>query len=328
MGALIAGVDEAGFGPLLGPLTVGFAVLWVEDGSADDPELAASPWKRLAKACTKDVAKAARHLVVADSKKVFARTDRGARRLEDTALAFLAQCTPAMPCGADLVPGRFCRADGIERHPWYGGLRDPLPRHGERGALELAAERLRRTLEEAHVRVLDAGVHALFEQDYNGACDQHGNKSLALWHAALPLVQRVWDLVAGNEGLMVLDRQGGRARYGALLAQGLPGASVRMLFERGEESAYELRGRGDTRRLIVRFQERGEEASFPTALASCLAKYTRELCMDALNGFFARHQAGLAPTAGYTTDGRRWLVEAAPAIASAGLEPSALVRTR
>lgn len=327
MGFLLAGVDEAGFGPLLGPLTVGFAAF---DLAADPGETpAALPWQLLSSAVAGAPAPGERRLLVADSKVVFARTARGAKRLEETALAFLAQMGAWPVCPTRLMPGPFTEAgDWHGRHPWYADLHRALPRHGDSGALELTAERLRRALVASGLTLLDAGVHALGERDYNRLCDAEGNKSLVLWHAALEPLRRIWDLAAGREGLVVLDRQGGRARYGALLARGLPDASVRLIAERSDLSEYEVVGRGGDRRLLVRFQERGETASFATALASCLAKYARELAMDAFNAHFTAHQPGLAPTAGYTQDGRRWLDEAAAALTRAGLERADLMRLR
>ncbi|MBI1381596.1 MAG: hypothetical protein GC161_10980 [Planctomycetaceae bacterium] len=327
MGFLLAGVDEAGFGPLLGPLTIGFAAFDLARKPGEAP--AALPWQLLETAVAGAPAPGERRLLVADSKVVFARTPRGAKRLEQTALAFLGQLGTWPVCPTRLMPGPFTdAADWHARHPWYADVRRALPRHGDGGALELAAERVRRALAAGGLTLLDAGVHALGERDYNLLCDTEGNKSLVLWHAALEPLRRLWDLAAGREGLVVLDRQGGRARYGALLARGLPDASVRLVTERSDLSEYELVGRGGDRRLVVRFQERGETASFSTALASCLAKYARELAMDAFNAHFAAHQPGLAPTAGYTQDGRRWLDEAADALTRAGLQPADLVRLR
>lgn len=327
MGFLLAGVDEAGFGPLLGPLTVGFAAFDLAGEPGAEP--AALPWQLLSSTVASAASPGERRLLVADSKVVFARTERGAKRLEQTALAFLAQLGTWPVCPTRLMPGPFTDAGAWHgRHPWYADLHRPLPRHGDKGALELGAERLRRALAASGLTLLEAGVHALGERDYNRLCDAEGNKSLVLWQAALEPLRRLWDLGEGREGLVVLDRQGGRARYGALLARGLPDASVRLVEERSDLSEYELVGRGQDRRLLVRFQERGETASFSTALASCLAKYARELAMDAFNAHFTAHQPGLAPTAGYTQDGRRWLDEAADALTRAGLERADLVRLR
>jgi hypothetical protein len=56
------------------------------------------------------------------------------------------------------------------------------------------------------------------------------------------------------------------------------------------------------------------------------AKYLRELRMARLNAFFAERLPGLAPTAGYVQDGRRFLAEIEPLLASAGVQRDALVR--
>lgn len=80
--------------------------------------------------------------------------------------------------------------------------------------------------------------------------------------------------------------------------------------------------------MRVTFAEKADALSFAVALASCCAKYARELCMAGFNAHFAHLQPDLQPTAGYVTDARRWLVEAAPALGRAGLSTEALVRTR
>lgn len=80
--------------------------------------------------------------------------------------------------------------------------------------------------------------------------------------------------------------------------------------------------------MRVVFAERCEERSFSVALASCLAKYGRELGMMAFNRYFGGLQPGLKPTAGYTTDGRRWLKEAKPALSLAGVPQGVLIRDR
>ena len=93
-------------------------------------------------------------------------------------------------------------------------------------------------------------------------------------------------------------------------------------------SQYVLEDPKGSRRMLVTFAERGEERAFSVALASCIAKYTREICMEAFNGFFSDLQPDLHPTAGYTQDGRRWVEEAAPALAQADLQDRTLIRER
>ena len=120
-------------------------------------------------------------------------------------------------------------------------------------------------------------------------------------------------------------------RYGPLLRETFPEARIAVLREDRPRSDYLLVARasdGAPLRMRVAFAERAERASLPVALASCLAKYTRELCMTAFNAYFGALQPGLRPTAGYFTDGRRWLADARAALESAGVEGRDLVRDR
>ena len=64
--AVVAGIDEAGFGPKLGPLVVSAVTLRVPDERKDD-----CIWKILRSSCSRKVRKNARRLVVADSKQLY-----------------------------------------------------------------------------------------------------------------------------------------------------------------------------------------------------------------------------------------------------------------
>ena len=65
-----------------------------------------------------------------------------------------------------------------------------------------------------------------------------------------------------------------------------------------------------------------------TALASMLCKYIRELLMEMLNRYWSRRVEDLLPTAGYYTDGKRFLRDIAPAAKGLGVDPRILVRCR
>ena len=80
--------------------------------------------------------------------------------------------------------------------------------------------------------------------------------------------------------------------------------------------------------MRVRFVQKGDALSLPTALGSCLAKYARELVMDAFNEHFAGLCPDVRPTAGYVTDARRWLAEVEEARPEALPDRECLVRTR
>jgi hypothetical protein len=99
---------------------------------------------------------------------------------------------------------------------------------------------------------------------------------------------------------------------------------VRTAREGRRSSAYEVGGAG----LLVRFEE-GADASSPLAgLASMAAKYLREIWMEGLNAWVLREAPGVRPTAGYWTDGVRFLGETGPARARLGVDDRTFVRER
>jgi len=349
-----AGLDEAGYGPLLGPLTYGFSAFRCARGVGPD-------WTRLAGATTREKAAAAQFLFVADSKEVFDRTPRGMARLEATALTFLgARVCGAAPertsahgtsahgtssqgstalatavltapaCGRALVtcspPGLAPDDAELARHPWYAALPAHLPAHIGADVCAAHGARLGAALGAAGLEVVDAGVRVVPVGALNRAFAAHGNKGAAHFALGGALVSSLFERF-GAEGLeLTCDRLGGRMRYAQQLLSLLPWSDLRTLREDAEWSEYEvLQGE---RKLRIRFVEKGDQHWFSVALASCLAKYARELVMDAFNAHFARLDPGLAPTAGYVQDGRRWLADSATARASAGLAADVLVRSR
>jgi hypothetical protein len=318
---LIAGIDEAGLGPMLGPLAIGWCVFEVPARDSD-------PWSLLSRVVACEPRRAGGRIVVADSKRVFQRNAAGERRLELTALAFAALARPggAPPREArELLFGALRPSEPYLAAPWYHAL-PRLPRAHEASTLELAALRLGRALSAQRLGLVDLGVRVVPERELNDSFARTLNKATSTWELVLEVLAHLWNVHAAPELDVAVDALGGRVRYGALLARGLPDARVRLLVEEPGRSGYELVGPDP--RMRVAFLSRGEERSFAVALASCLAKYARETVMDSFNAWFTRLQPGLRPTAGYVTDARRWLVEAEPALRAARLAPASLVRQR
>ncbi len=318
---VLAGIDEAGLGPLLGSLAIGYALLEVPAGERE-------PWKRLRGTVAKTPGARAR-LVVADSKLVFQRTARGAQRLETTVLSFLAQRDggtlerdPVRLLFGTLAPAAAWRAlpwrTDLPRLPWAQGD----------DSLALTTSLLARALARTDIAVLDAGVRLVPAAELNASFDETGNKATSVWEKVLEVLRHVWAARVRARVCATVDMLGGRRRYGALLARAFPEAEVELVDESTGRSAYALRAHDGSGAMQLEFRVQADRHCFEVALASCFAKYARELEMHAFNAYFERLQPGLTPTAGYRGDGARWLADAGTALARSGLARELLVRAR
>jgi ribonuclease HII len=75
------------------------------------------------------------------------------------------------------------------------------------------------------------------------------------------------------------------------------------------------------------FRTKAEEL-LPVALASMVAKYTREVLMHQFNHFWAQHIPGLKPTQGYPLDAKRFRNDIAAKVASLNVPLEQLWRNR
>jgi len=320
---LVLGIDEAGYGPTLGPLVVG-ATLWqitprrgVAAGTEDDL------WKRLSKYISRPPGHGAARLVVGDSKAVFDRK-KGIATLERPVLAFAAAA--GLPCtdlrsllgalGADLVTTTSV--------PWYRELDLPLPCAGSASAFIGAAERLQRGMSAAAVRCTGLCAIVVPEDAYNQRVRTTRNKATLLAEQVLRLIAHAYEQTTSADLVVHVDHLGGRQNYRHLLLTAFPDHHLHELEASPAWSRYRLAGAG--RDLWVDFRVSAEQHHVPVALASMLAKYLREALMHRFNAFWQSHLPTLRPTAGYHGDAQRFLVDIADTIAATGLPRDHFVR--
>ncbi|HEX2971583.1 MAG TPA: hypothetical protein VHP11_04590, partial [Tepidisphaeraceae bacterium] len=122
------------------------------------------------------------------------------------------------------------------------------------------------------------------------------------------------------------DRQGGREHYGHLLRLMFEEWAVEVVGEGDGLSEYRLR-RGEHAVQII-FREKAETQCMSVAVASMLCKYLREALMRRFNAYWQAMLPGLAPTAGYYTDGMRFMKDIQAKRQELGIAEGEMMRER
>lgn len=321
MGLLYAGLDEAGYGPLLGPLCVGRASFHLARWAPGDaaPDL----WDLLDDAVCRSPRDAKARVPLADSKKLKlpnqTKTRHPLLHLERGVLALLGAA--GARAGSDRRLFELLGVD-LDDRPWYQGESLALPLGSDAARLGIDANVLARALARSGVRPLGLACRAVGEDRFNRIVRDAGTKAAATEAALVGHLRAIAEEIAGlddgDEVRVVCDRQSGRTRYRALLEEAF-GVGVDVLEESARASRYRLGGR-----TVVLFVPEAEQAHLPVAVASMIAKLVRELAMARFNRYWCGRVAELKPTAGYYKDARRWLEDVHHALSPA--EREALVR--
>jgi hypothetical protein len=213
----------------------------------------------------------------------------------------------------------------FDAQPWFTGYDAAIPCAAAADEIEQHRERLAAGLRDAGVSLERLRAVAIFPQQFNELVDRHGNKAAALSHVTLSLVR---ELIAplGDEPLLInCDKHGGRNKYGSLLQEHFADWLVEVRHEGRASSVY--RWGPPARRVEIRFVAKGE-SFLPSALASMISKYLRELAMRPFNDFWCCRVANLQPTAGYPVDAARFRSEIRATQSELGIDDLVLWRKR
>ncbi len=320
---IVAGIDEAGFGPMFGPLVVSCVAFELPEGQADD-----CMWAMLSGAISRKASKRRGGLVVADSKKIFNRKSKHPlQHLERGVLGILSAFKSAPATLTELAESIApAAAAQLENYPWYHQQDMPLPHSISATDLSLASNSLSVALSQAGATIAGIRAEPIFTDEYNRRVQATNNKSTLLLSITTGLIARLWSAFPNRQLKIFVDRQGGRMRYRDCLQRIFEGCSLKILEECETRSAYIISGGG--RSAEIEFRVGGETHHMPVALASMTSKYLRELYMGLFNRFWASHLPQLVPTAGYFTDARRFCKDIAPTVARLGLSDQLFCRER
>ncbi len=328
----VIGMDEAGYGPNLGPLVL-TATVWEVPGRWPKRTDFWKTFDQIARQGVVRGKKAARdktasknnlsedgpddppqddRLHIADSKSVYCPAT-GLGALERGALAAFGISSRVPSDFDELLDELWGRTEdgpvedavGRGRDLWFSDdVELPLPLSQEGRSAAVAAQKWRDICDASGVQLRAIRCDVVAPRRWNRATRETDNKATALSQLHLKLLRRVWDPDAPGPTMVIADKHGGRNRYAELLTECLDGRMVWCRQESRDSSIYRV---GPTE---IHFEAKAER-HFPVALASMVSKYVRELAMELFNRFWQTHLPTLKPTHGYPNDARRFRQEVA-----------------
>ncbi len=319
--AFYIGTDEAGYGPNLGPLTI-TGTLW----QVPEPDIELYP---LLEEVVSDRIIEGR-LAIADSKALYQSTGT-IKALETSVLAVLYAQTDQMPSDWRKLMQIACSEDHLEceAESWIAGQQLTLPLAADIEAIKELGQRFRIACGKAEVELLRINCCPIFPSNFNRGIDEYGNKASLLSSVTMSLASELKAFAFGHDTdsclKIVCDKHGGRSRYAGLCSEFLTEEFIWVKEEGIDISAY--RWSENSRDVSASFVARGE-SFLPTALASMVSKYVREVFMELWNRFWRLKVPNLKPTKGYPLDAKRFKREIASVQETLGIADESIWRKR
>lgn len=316
----VIGIDEAGYGPNLGPLVQAAVAVKIPGGFP-----LTNWWKPLECVVRRGKEKKSPNFLIDDSKEVFQATsrDEGMLRLEE-ALGFFGT-QPSANLWQSLGPFLLETESPPQAEPWYDP-QAPFPMVDWDPIRKQRVESFRLKTLESGLLNWNLAIRVVHPLRFNAIVEKAGTKAAVLLEGVEQFLNWGTPLIQPGESMnLVVDKLGGRDRYGPWLGS-VTGGWISVLEESAAGSSYKITM--PEKEISVRFEPKADQNHMTVALASMVAKYVRERSMDAFNQYWNKEIPGIEPTAGYPQDARRFLPLIEPSLEKLGIPMNVLWRSK
>ncbi len=293
---IYSGIDEAGLGPLLGPLVVASGASNLQSKELLAILLDLGIWPKHSKK---------QQGLVADSKQIY-RGDFA--RLETLALSFylsgLSNINQRELSLSHLMPAAIYELD------WYRELSlqpNFLPLVADRQKIWQQATLLREVLR-CRNSFIQLSARLFTEKQFNQKVEQLNNKSFILRELVGSFIRAFADFIDKPQTSIspccVVDRLGGLKYYSPWLCElfGVDDSKIEVLKEDFNSSEYRLHNIKQNVEFDLYFWVKGDQHNILCAIASIWAKYYRELLMLQFNRYWQSVFPKAPATTGYYKD--------------------------
>ena len=284
--AVFTGIDEAGLGPVLGPLCYGVVSFVIPDDEVET-------WREKVKSMI-----LSNDLLLDDSKKIYQGSNKG-DKLEKAVidvLGFLAYEEERLQVQNIFLNTALNKKGNWVNYPLYKNVLNAyLP------------EKKDSLLADNPNWKVKLAVTSCFEGEMNEVFDKGVNKSELSLLKIGALIESVISAHPQENITFSIDKQGGRQFYSNFISDIFPFEPFETIRETPDVSEYLLERKGQN--LLFGFYKKGDALFEEISMASILAKWLRETFMDSFNSYWLKYNNKIQPTAGYPEDGKRFIKE-------------------